>query len=176
MALKISGKARSVISTVAPTLGMALGGPLGAMAGNLIANAIGGSPERVEAALVTQQPETLVALRKAEIDFQAKLKELGIEEERLAVQDRSSARELAKVDMTPQLWMSGLFIGGYFLIILSLIFGVATLNDGDQMNLNLLLGVLTAGIPSILAFWFGSSAGSSQKNLLLAASKPADVP
>ena len=175
MGIKISDKAKNVIQTVAPTLGAALGGPLGALAGNVIAAALGGGDGKsVEDALLTQKPETLLALRNAEMSFQLELEKLGVETEKLAVQDRASARDMAKVNMVPQMWMSGLFIGGYFSIILSLIFGVASVEPNDQMNLNLLLGVLTAGIPTILAFWFGSTAGSAQKSALLAASKPAE--
>ena len=37
----------------------------------------------------------------------------------------------------------------------------------------IILGVLTASIPTILAFWFGSSFGSREKTAALAASSPA---
>ena len=90
MKLKISDKAKGVISTVAPTLGMALGGPLGGLAGNLIASALGSKD--VEQVLLEQKPEALAALRQAEMDFELKLEELGVEKERISMADRVSAR------------------------------------------------------------------------------------
>ena len=172
MKLKISDKAKNVISTVAPTLGAALGGPLGALAGNVVAAALGGKD--VEAALIEQKPDTLLALRKAEQEFQLKLEELGVERERIEMADRVSARDMGKVNLKPQMYLSGLFIGGYFGIIIALLMGAVETNGTEREYLIAMLGVLTAGIPQILAFWFGSTAGSAVKSSLLAASKPAD--
>lgn len=172
MGLKISDKAKSVIATVAPTLGAALGGPLGGLAGNVLATAIGGKD--LERALVEQQPETLLALRKAEQEFEMKLEELGVERERIAVADRTSARDLAKVNMKPQMVLSGVFLGGYFTLLLAMISGSVQVEGVAADQLPTLLGVLTAGVPSILAFWFGSTAGSAVKSELLAQSKPAE--
>lgn len=170
MKLKISDKAKEVIGAVAPTLGAALGGPLGALAGNVISAALGGKD--VETALVEQKPETLLALRKAEQDFVVKLEELGVERERISMADRASARDLAKINMKPQMVISATFLGGYFLILGLRMAGVFEAQE-DRVVDNLLTA-LTYGVPLILAFWFGSTAGSSTKSALLAASKPAD--
>lgn len=169
MKLKISDKAKNVISTIAPTLGAALGGPLGALAGNVISAALGDGD--VEQALLTQKPETLLALRKAEQDFEIKLQELGVEKERIAMADRASARDLAKVNMKPQMAISATFLGGYFLILILRMSGIF---DGEQEDkvVDNLLTALTYGVPLILAFWFGSTAGSALKSQLLYQSKP----
>jgi hypothetical protein len=169
MKLKISDKAKNVISTVAPTLGAALGGPLGALAGNLISAALGDGD--VDRAILTQNPETLLALRKAEQEFELKLQELGVEKERIAMADRSSAREMAKVNMKPQMVISATFLGGYFLILLARMSGVFDGEQDDKVVDNLLTA-LTYGVPLILAFWFGSTAGSAQKSAMLANSRP----
>lgn len=170
MKLKISDKAKGVIGAIAPTLGAALGGPLGALAGNVISAALGGKD--VETALIEQKPETLLALRKAEQDFVVKLEELGVERERISMADRASARDLAKVNMRPQTVISATFLGGYFLILGLRMAGVFEAQE-DRVVDNLLTA-LTYGVPLILAFWFGSTAGSATKSALLAASKPAD--
>lgn len=175
MKFKISDKAKSVITTVAPTLGAALGGPLGALAGNVLAAAVGGNnAAAVEEALLTQKPETLLALRKAEQEFQLKLAELDVDLERLAVTDRGSARDLAKINMRPQLWISALFLGGYFGVLIMRMAGVLEPDASDKEIINTLMSVLTTGVPLILMFWFGSTAGSAVKSSLLAQSKPAD--
>lgn len=170
MKLRVSDKAKNVISTVAPTLGAALGGPLGALAGNVISAALGGTD--VEDALVTQKPETLLALRKAEQEFQLKCKELDLEPEKLAQADRADARAMAKVNMRPQIILSGAFTVGYFSIFLWLLAMDIELNIRQATMVNVLMGVLTAGVVKILDFWFGSTAGSALKSQLLYQASP----
>lgn len=172
MKLKISDKVKNIISTVAPTLGAALGGPLGAMAGNVISAALGGGD--IETMLLEQNPETMLALRKAEQEFLVKLEELGVEKERIAMADRVSARDMAKVNMKPQIVISAVFLGGYFTVLILRMSGAFEVQD-DKVVDNLLTA-LTYGVPLVLAFWFGSTAGSQAKSVMLANSKPADDP
>lgn len=172
MKLKLSDKAKNVIKVVAPTLGAALGGPLGGMAGQILGGLVGGNAKDLEDALLTQAPETMLALRKAEQEFQLKLTELGVEEERIAMADRASARDMAKTDMRAQMWLSGLFVGGYFTIFLAVASGTIEPAPGQQRTIDMLLGMLATGIPMVMSFWFGSTAGSAAKNQLLANSRP----
>jgi hypothetical protein len=166
--LRISDKAKNVISAIAPTLGAALGGPLGGLAGNVISAALGGGD--IDKAILAQNPETLLALRKAEQEFELKLQELGVEKERIAMADRVSARDMAKVNMKPQMVISACFLGGYFLVLVLRMGGVF---DGKEDKVvDSLLTALTYGVPLILAFWFGSTAGSAVKSQLLYQSKP----
>ena len=175
MKLKLSDKAKDVIKVIAPTLGTALGGPLGGLAGQILGGLVGGGSNKdLEDALLTQAPETMLALRKAEQEFQTKLAELGVEEDRIAMADRVSARELAKVNMKPQMWLSGLFIGGYFAVFLAVATGAIEPAPGQQRTIDLLLGMLATGIPMVMAFWFGSTAGSQAKSAMLANSRPDD--
>jgi len=170
--LKISDKVKNIISTVAPTLGAALGGPLGGLAGNVISAALGGGD--VEKILLEQKPETLLALRAAEQEFELKLQELGVERERIAMADRASAREMAKVDMRAQIWLSVLFVGGYFTIFLAVASGMIEPAPSQQRTIDVLLGMLATSIPGVMAFWFGSTSGSAAKSAMLANSKPVD--
>jgi hypothetical protein len=175
MAITFSDKAKKIIAMIAPTLGTALGGPLGGLAGAAIASAVGGGdPKQAEAALLTQDPATLLALRKADNDFQIQLKTLGVEEEKLGFQDVASAREMAKVDMRPQIWIAALFIGGYFGIILSLVQGWVKVDPAALDLVKTLLTMLTIAIPMILQFFFGSSTGAKSMANMLYNSKPAD--
>jgi hypothetical protein len=169
--MKLSEKAKNVIKVVAPTLGAALGGPLGGLAGQVLSGVLGGD---VEKALIEQKPEVMLALKKAEQDFIVKLEELGVERERIAMADRSSARELAKTDLRPQMLISVVFLGGYFMVLILRMSGWLEIDRDDQENINTLFGVLTVGVPIILAFWFGSTAGSVQKSRLLQQSRPAE--
>jgi protein-S-isoprenylcysteine O-methyltransferase Ste14 len=99
--------------------------------------------------------------------------ELGIERDKLVISDRADARSLAKVDMRPQIWISILFIGGYFILLCALLLGDIKLEGAARDQFAILIGVLTASVTAIMAFWFGSTAGSTQKTKLLADSVPA---
>ena len=140
MKINLSDKAKNVIKVVAPTLGAALGGPLGGLAGQILGGLVGGDAAKLEDALLTQKPETLLALRQAEQSFTLKLEELGVERERISMADRASARDMAKVNMTPQMVISATFLGGYFLILLARMSGVFDGEQDDKVVDNLLTG------------------------------------
>jgi hypothetical protein len=81
---------------------------------------------------------------------------------------------MAKIDMRPQMIISATFLGGYFLILLLRMSGAFEGVPDDKVVDNLLTA-LTYGVPLILAFWFGSTAGSARKSQLLAEANPADA-
>lgn len=175
MGLKLSDKTKAVISKIAPTLGAALGGPLGAMAGNVISAAIGGGDDKsVEDALISQKPETLLALRTAEQEFLIKLEELGVDRDKIAADDRASARDLAKLNMKPQMMIAAAFVVGYFLTMGAILAGIVVIDGIGAQILPVLVGALTAGLQQILNFFFGSTVSSAQKTQMLYKSKPAD--
>jgi hypothetical protein len=175
MSLRLNDKVRDAIKIIAPTLGAALGGPLGGLAGQVLGGLVGGDSASVEQAILEQKPETLLALKKAEQEFKVRLKELEIEEDKLVYTDRSNARDLAKVDMGPHKVLSLVFIGGYFIILAAFFVGKIEISASVMQPFLILIGVLTANIPSIMQFWFGTSSGSQRKTDLLYQSKPADA-
>ena len=172
MKLKLSDKALATIKAVAPGLATALGGPLAGAAAGALVSALGGDEKAAEAALLAQSPETLLALRQAEQDFAVRMRELDIEPERLAASDRASARDMAKVNMVPQMVITAIFLTGYFALLAILMTGAVVVDGVAREQLPTLLGVLTGAVPTILAFWFGSTAGSQAKSALLANSVP----
>ena len=177
--IKISDKAKAVISAVAPALGAALGGPLGGMAGQVISQAIGGNVAQLEKAILANDPQSIVKLREIEANFKQRCLELGIEEQEIAlkfeaaaVDDRKSAREMAKINMWPQIFISVAFLVGYFGFLYLFFSGEITVSPDWKSEANILLGVLSVNIPIIMQFWFGSSSGSQRKTQLLARSQP----
>lgn len=177
--IKISDKAKAVISAVAPALGAALGGPLGGMAGQVISQAIGGNVAQLEKAILANDPQSIVKLREIEANFKQRCLELGIEEQEIAlkfeaaaVDDRKSAREMAKINMWPQIFISVAFLVGYFGFMYLFFSGEITVSPDWKSEANILLGVLSVNIPIIMQFWFGSSSGSQRKTQLLARSQP----
>ena len=168
------------VVVVADTLGAALGGPLigsaiAAIGAVLLPGETTPSVDEVAAAVCSASPEALLALKKADAEFAVKMKEMEIDVFRLEVEDRKSARELFTVNYWPQIVLSTLFIIGYFIVLVTVMNGKVAAEVGPswQPVLNTILGVLTASIPTILAFWFGSSFGSREKTAALAASGPA---
>ena len=163
-----SEKVKSIISAVAPTVGMALGGPLGGLAGNILAAVLGSKDSKaIENLIVQQSPETLVALKKAEQEFLLKMEELGLQEAQLEVADRTSARQLAQVDMRPHVWLTALFLIGYFGLLYLFVSGEIMVPLEYKELFLTLIGVITASVPQLMSFWFGSSHGSIQKTNLL---------
>jgi len=164
---KLGGIFRQMLPTVlagvtgpaAPMILAAAKGVLGDKAGTA-----GGLVEAVEAALGT--PEGREKLKELELAAKKLEAETGIRFAELEVEDRQGARELAiATSMLPQVILSALFICGYFVIV-GLFFS-ATLEVPMSDAFNVLLGVITGSVPTILAFWFGSSKSSQDKTALL---------
>lgn len=167
--MSFSDKAKQVIATVAPMLGTALGGPLGAMAGTLLANALGTKPgdtQAAESALLTASPDTLAKIRQAEMDFQARMKELDISEEKLTFDDRASARNMAvqTKDTTPRN-LAYMVLGGTAVAIGATLAGYTHV---DSALAGTLIGYLISECKSVMQFYFGSSAGSQSKDSTIA--------
>lgn len=82
--------------------------------------------------------------------------------------DRANARkrEVDTGDKTTR-QLAWLYTGGYFGIFILLISGAFEIQDGIKQLVDVLMAVLTAGQYSILAYYFGSSHGSSEKTKTL---------
>lgn len=169
---------RALVGTVAPTLGAALGGPLGGMAGAVIAKVVLGRDKASEAEIATAMasatPEQLLALKKADLDFATRMKELDVDVFRLETADVADARKMYAVNYWPQITLSALFIGGYFTILGFYITGKVVIPADVKDTVTVLIGIMSASVTAIMAFWFGSSFGSREKTAALAASQPAD--
>lgn len=163
-----SDKAKAIIASIAPTIGTALGGPFGALAGTALATALGGStdPKATETAILSGNPDTLLKLRQAELDFQAHMAQLKIDESQLVYQDIDSARkrEMAVKDWVPGILAVGVTLGFFGVLGFLLVNGKPT-TGGDALLV--MLGALGGAWASIIAYYFGSSSGSAAKNVLL---------
>lgn len=166
--IKFSKDIKNLIKKFAPTIAAAMGGPVAGTAAQFLSKQLLGksdsSPIEIEQYLFNASPETLADLKKLDYDFNKKMAELDIDVYKIEVDDRKSARDLAKINMIPQVLLSVIFIGGYFFILYLLFSGHVILNENIKDMGNILLGVMTANIPQIMSFWFGSSHGSKLKN------------
>ena len=161
---------KEIVRNVAPTIGTALGGPMAGAATKFIADEYIGKSEatdsEIEQAILTASPEQLTKLKDIDAKFKLDMKKLDIDIYELEYKDRDSARKLFEVNVWPQIVLSSVFVLGYFLVLFYLIKNPGSLS-GTNANLlgvfTTILGVLTAAIPQILNFWFGSSLGSKEK-------------
>lgn len=158
---------KDIVKNIAPIIGGTIGGPFGAVGMKFLAGKLLGdenaSEADIEAAIMGASPEVMLQIRQADNEFKTKMAELGFKENELHVKDRDSARELAKVNMKPQVILSVLYTVGYIVVLWVFMSGEVSIAVGIKSEFNMVLGVLTAAQIQIMNFWFGSSAGSKQK-------------
>ena len=164
--------AKQALGTVAPMLGTAVGGPLGGTAARLVASALGLDPatpeQQIAAAVTTATPDQLSSLQKADQDFQVSLKSLDLNAEKIAADDRASARNL---EASTHDWVPGtlmmLLTGGFFGLI-----GYLASHDvpaGNRDLLNIMLGSLGTAWTGGVTYYYGSSAGAAVKDKAIGA-------
>ena len=147
---------KNIVGAVAPTLGTALGSPLGGAAASAIAGVLGcdTDAQSLQRALQKATPEQLTEIKKAELDFEARMKELDVNVFELETKDIQHAREAHRGDWTPRViaLASILCFGGY-------IFSVTFLppEQNSEAVINLVLGYLGGIVSAIVSFYFGAS-------------------
>jgi hypothetical protein len=168
------GKLGGLIEAVAPTIATALGGPLAGMATRAISSALfghqDGSADDIQAALLGATPEQLSSLKKVDDDFKVQMKQLDINLEQIAEQDRDSARRMQTEtrDWIPRV-LAVLIVGGFATITGLKMAGWSTVNDPSVSEL---LTTLRDGVILVLSFFFGSSSGSQRKDEMIYKSTP----
>ena len=150
---------KGLVGSLAPTLGAALGGPVGGAAAQMLADVLGcdPTPQKLNKALSQATPEQLAEIKKAELDFEARMKELDVDVFALETQDKQHAREHFKEDWTARAiaLLSVVLFGGYvFLVTLQ------PADDNDLNVVNLVLGYLGGIVSSVVSFYFGASKSS----------------
>jgi len=149
-------KLKGIIGAVAPTIGSALGGPLGGAAMQAVAQVLGvdPNPRSVERALSTATPEQLAEIKKAEIAFETRMKELEVDVFALETEDIQHARNAHKGDWTPRViaLVCVLFFGGYIYMVT-----IMPPEQNSEAVINLVLGYLGGIVSAIISFYFGAS-------------------
>ena len=166
----------TILKTIAPWLATAISGPLGGLAVSTACDALGLSEKtelNLKTALAEASSADLLALKKADQDFQVTLKTLDIKSltdlETIAAGDRASARSMAVATQSsvPRNLTYFLTAGMTALMGALILKGIP-----DSGVVQLLLGnYVTAWLGSTV-YWFGSSVGSKNKTDLLAMAEP----
>ena len=159
------------LKSIAPTIFTAIGGPLGGLAYEAVSKAMGVSQDDAKTMLESGKmtADQIAAVQQAELALKAKALELNLDFESLAVQDRSSARDMQKVTQSivpPVLAFAVTF--GFFGILTGLMLGYAKTSN----ELLVMLGSLGTAWTGVIAFYFGSSSGSQAKDKLIYQSTP----
>lgn len=160
------------LKTIAPMLGTALAGPLGGAAAAFLADKLGVQEKTVEAVSEVlnsgrMSPDQITAVKLAEIDFQKFLKDNAIKIEEVHASDRADARRMATATQSPvPAVLSLLVTTGYFGVLVGMMTDV--LNVADSQALLIMLGSLGTAWGMVMAFWFGTTKSSSEKNQIIA--------
>jgi len=160
-----------LLQQIAPTIATALGGPLAGLATKTLSNVLfgheEGDAETIGAALQNATPDQLANVKKIDADFKVRMKELDIDLERIAAGDRDSARKMqtATQDWVPRMLALLITVGFFGILVWMLMKGMP--QTGTEALL-MMLGALGTAWTGVINFYYGSSAGSKEKNSLLA--------
>jgi hypothetical protein len=155
------------LKQIAPTIATAMGGPLAGMAVAAISKAIGVDPDKVGDLISGNKlsADQIAQVKIAEIELQRQAQELGLNFEKLEVEDRKSARDMQSItkSIMPPL-LAGAVTIGFFSIMVMMFFNKI---DSGNPAILMMLGSLGTAWTGIIAYYFGSSAGSQAKTDLL---------
>ena len=160
------------LKQIAPTIATAMGGPLVGMAVAAISKATGVDPTEVSDLISNNNltAEQIAQVKIAEIELQKQAQELGLNFEKLAVEDRMSARDMQSKtrSLMPPI-LAGAVTVGFFSIMVMMFFNKI---DSGNPAILMMLGSLGTAWTGIIAYYFGSSAGSADKTALLSKAGP----
>lgn len=171
------GRLKKAVAKAAPQIAEQLGGPLAGAAVSAIARAIfgkeGATEEELAEALPQASADQLIALKRAENEFRIALRAAALDEQRIDAGDRASARERQQKmrDWTPSV-LGALIIFGFFLTLAVMV--ARKLPAGAETEFSIMLGALATMTAAVVNYFFGSSAGSREKTMLLTGVKKAE--
>jgi hypothetical protein len=155
------------LKQIAPTIATAMGGPLAGMAVSAISKAIGVDEDKVSDLIKDNKltAEQIAQVKIAEIELQKQAQELGLNFAKLEVDDRKSAREMQATtrSIVPPA-LAAIVTVGFFGILVMMLLGKV---DSNNPAILMMLGSLGTAWTGIIAYYFGSSAGSQAKTDLL---------
>ncbi len=114
--------------------------------------------------------DQLIALKRAENEFRLAIRNAAVEEQRIDAGDRASARDRQTKlgDWTPSV-LGALIVGGFFLTLAAMV--ARKLPPGAETEFAIMLGALATMTAAVVNYFFGSSAGSREKTMLLSGVK-----
>ena len=162
---------RGIVKAVAPTIATALGGPLAGLGMKALSEALlgksDGTEDEIASAMQYADGDQLVKLREIDSQFQAQMKALDVDLERIAAADRDSARkrEVGSGDAWTPRVIGAMALGGFLWSVYWVLSGnVSGMTDPTTVALvGTLVGYVSAKADQVVSYYFGSSAGSAKK-------------
>lgn len=164
----------SWLEQIAPGIATALLGPLGGLAVTALSKALGVSEDQVQKTIDEGKltADQLGQIKQAELELQKQANELGLDFEKLATDDRKSARDMQAATKSSIPAILAVFVTtGFFGILTALMMGYAQKSD----ELMIMLGSLGTAWTGIIGFYFGSSQSSHDKDKMLYNSTPVNL-
>lgn len=164
------GRLKRAVAKTAPRIAEQLGGPLAGAAVEALSRAIFGKDaadeDAIAEAIEGATADQIIALKRAEHDFDIALRQAAVEEQKIDAADRASARtrQTAMDDWTPSI-LGALIIAGFFLTLAVMV--ARKLPEGAETEFSIMLGALATMTAAVVNYFFGSSAGSREKTKLL---------
>lgn len=161
------------LTQIAPGIATALGGPLAGLAVTAVSKALGIDEKDVQSTIESGKlsSDQLTSIKLAEIELQAKAQELGLNFEKLAVDDRKSAREMqvSTKSFVPAL-LSILIVVGWSMVQYFLLTHIIAQEMRELVAR--VLGTLDGALMLVLGFYFGGIHNSQETNEMLHKSTP----
>jgi len=161
------------LKTLAPTIASCLGGPLAGMAVEAVSKSLGIDPSEVQNTINSGKmtAEQIASIQTAEIALKARAQEMGLDFEKLAVADRSSARQMQI--------STGSFVPPTLSIMIVVAWSAVqyfllthVIDPSMRELIARVLGTLDGALMLVLSFYFGSSSGSQAKDTMIHNSTP----
>jgi hypothetical protein len=159
---------KDILQHIAPTLASALGGPFSGTAMAFMSDRLFEEPIADEQSFAGRMKELLnnpghmQKVKEIDRQFAQEMKQLNIDLRALEANDRQATASTVTRNNKPQVIISLVFLSVYFLMLSSIFYVEVsdTLNMRKGENslmgeLQILFGVLTAGVGQILSYWFG---------------------
>ena len=161
------------LKNIAPTIASALGGPLAGMAVEAVSKAIGVDPSDVQNTINSGKltADQIASIQQAELALKARAQEMGLDFEKLAVADRTSARQMqiSTQSYVPPM-LSIMIVVAWATVQWFLLTHV--IDPTMRELIARVLGTLDGALMLVLSFYFGSSSGSQAKDAMIHNSTP----
>lgn len=174
----VAGFFKKTLPSMAAAVASGIPGPIGAVA-QIISAKLGKDvkpePEAIAAAVAGATPDQIIKLKEDDQQFQLTSQKMGFDNdqelEKLAVEDRASARDREKSvrDYTPEIGFY--LLAAIFAFFLHWLFKYPVPVDNKAIIYSA-MGSLTTILITAATYFYGTTRGSEQKNQLLANSIP----
>lgn len=176
---------RTALGSIAPTLATMLGGPLAGTAVSALVGAFGlapgaGADEVTKVVQAGLTPDAIASVRKADQEHAEKLEQMKVDvlklnadhEAALATVDAGDRDSARRREIAVRGWttpaLAWLVVAASLGVTAAVISGYVTSDPKLSVLVGTVLGSLMSEAKQVLAYYFGSSAGSQAKDAVIA--------